>query len=378
MALITTAGESISGAIFMVLYLASGYWRNWRVLLSRPWTVPLLVLISLNFLGLLWTTDLHRGFIVVSKLNYFLFSFAGATLPWTKRYFRWVVLSFLTGLSIAFVIGVFQFFNLLPGLPTNPVVGPTGFADSNVLNLALTTGLLWIVYDLKYREVFSPIYNIVLGSAFFTYLVLTGGRTGQVVFFLLFPVALIILLPGKWKGVKILGGIALCIIIFISSPVVRQRYSSGMNDLEAYKNGFATTNLGLRLVFWQGAFKMAMESPIFGVGTGDYGIKMTELQKRNSIPQTPGIDKFDNPHNSYLAYFSGLGIIGLASLLWFLYAVSREAFEKWDSPAGWFKLCYLGIFLLGSIMDTLMWGHDHAFALAIITAIPNNIFFSKK
>lgn len=378
MALVTTAGESISGAVFMVLYLVSGYWRNWRVLLSRPWTIPLLVLIALNFLGLLWTTDLHRGLIVVSKLNYFLITFAAATLPWTARYFRWVVISFLTGLAIAFVIGFFQFFNLLPGLPMDPVIGPKGFADSNVLNLALTTGLLWIVYDLKYREVFAPVYNIILGLAFFTYLVLTGGRTGQVVFFLLFPPALMVLLPGKWKELKILGGIALCIIIFISSPVVRQRYSSGMNDLEAYQHGFASTNLGLRLVFWEGAFKMALESPIFGVGTGDYGIKMTELQKRNAIPQSPGFTKFDNPHNSYLAYLSGLGVVGLASLLWFLFAVSKEAWEKWYSPAGWFKLCYLGIFLLGSVMDTLMWGHDHAFALAIITAIPVNILSTEK
>jgi O-antigen ligase len=370
MAPITTAGSSISGAIFLVLYLVSGYWRNWRVFFSRPWSFPLLFLILINILGMLWTTDLHRGFIVVSKLNYFLFSFAGATLPWSGRYFRWIVISFLTGLAVSFIIGFFQFFNVFPGLPMDPTLGPVGFANHIFLSLALTNALLWIVYDLKYRVVLSPFYNIGLGLAFFIHLILIGGRTGQVVFFLLFPLALMVLFPEKLKGLKTFGVIALCVIIFISSPLVRKRFSTGVNDFEYYKNGFATTSLGLRLVFWEGAFKMATEAPLFGIGTGDYGIKMVELQNRNAIPQTPGATHFDNPHNSYLAYLSGLGAVGLASLLWFLYAVFKEAWKKWQTPAGWFKLSYLGIFLLGSFMDTLIWGHDNAFSLGLICAIP--------
>jgi O-antigen ligase len=252
----------------------------------------------------------------------------------------------------------------------DPVVGPVGFANHIFLSLALTNGLIWILYDLKYRTVLTPAMNILLGAAFFGQLIFIGGRTGQVVFFLLFPFALLAILPSRLKGLKILAIVGLCFLFLISSPLVRTRFTRGLDDFKAYSQGDTTTSLGLRLVFWEGAFKMTWQSPMFGVGTGDYGIEMIELQKRGAIPQTPGLSQFDNPHNSYLAYLTGLGIVGLGVLLWFLFTVSKEALLDWQSPEGWFKLSFMGIFILGSFMDSLIWGHDHAFALAIISAIP--------
>lgn len=370
MAPIATAGSSISGAIFLVLYLFSGYWKNWNRIFTRPWTVPLLLLILVNLTGLFWTSDLHRGLIVISKLNYFFFTVAGCTLPWNWRYFRWTVLSFLSGLTLSFIIGFFQYFNLISGLPMDPILGPVGFANHIFLSLALTNALIWILYDLKYRAVLIPSINIGLGFAFFIQLIMIGGRTGQVVFFLLFPFALMAILPAKRRGIKILGLVALCFVVLVSSPLVRKRFGTGVEDFRFYQKGEATTSLGLRLVFWEGALKMAFESPLLGVGTGDYGVKMNEFQNDRKIPQTPGISRFDNPHNSYLAYLSGLGGVGLGVLLWFLFFVSKEALQVWQTPVGWFKLSFLGIFILGSFMDSLIWGHDHAFALAIITAIP--------
>ena len=41
---LSTAGASISLALFGVVYLASGYWRRWRVLWQRPCAPPLALL----------------------------------------------------------------------------------------------------------------------------------------------------------------------------------------------------------------------------------------------------------------------------------------------------------------------------------------------
>jgi O-antigen ligase len=36
----------------------------------------------------------------------------------------------------------------------------------------------------------------------------------------------------------------------------------------------------------------------------------------------------------------------------------------------WFKLCYLGVFLVGSFTDSLIWGVHNVFALGLIVALP--------
>lgn len=100
MAPLSTAGTSIAGGIFVLLYLLSGYWRNWRLALERPWFWPLMGLFAINLLGMLWTKDTVRGFEVLSRTALLLIALAGVTLPWNLRYFRLMVLWLLGGLAL--------------------------------------------------------------------------------------------------------------------------------------------------------------------------------------------------------------------------------------------------------------------------------------
>lgn len=166
-------------------------------------------------------------------------------------------------------------------------------------------------------------------------------------------------------------GVALLAVAGLGlSPHVQHRLYEGIQDLKQYEAGYVSTSWGQRLVFWEGALRMANEHPIVGVGTGDYMVEMDRLQDQHLIPQTPNLAYIDNPHNTYLAYLADLGVVGLGMLLWFLLAAVRESWPHLGEPAAWFKLCYLSIFLLGSLTDTLLWGHDNVFALALIVAIP--------
>ena len=369
-ATISTAAANIFGVMFLIAYIASGHWREWRLVLSRVWLWPLLALLAINFLGMLWTQDTTRGLELLVKLKWALFTFAGATLPWNRMHFILLVRLFLAGIVLNAMIGGLQMLHLYPWRILIPGEGPLGYTDRIFLSMTLTSAILWIAYDLKYKVVLPRAMNIVLALIFFAQLVTAGGRAGQLSFVLLLPVVLWMLYPGRWRvwamAVVVVGVVGLGL-----SPQVQKRILDAKVDLQQYQAGKVETSVGLRLVFWEGALRMAQEHPLLGVGTGDYKMEMARLQKIHAIPDTPAFPETTHPHNSYLAYLADLGLIGLIIFLWFLWAATLEAWRYREHAAAWFKLCYMGIFLLGSFTDTLIWGFLNAFALGLIVGIPS-------
>lgn len=368
-ATISTAAANIFGFIFLVVYLASGYLREWRQVLSRPWFWPLMALILINFLGMLWTQDITRGLQLLLKLKWTLFALAGATLPWNRTHFILLVRLFLVGILVNAMIGGLQVLHLYPWRIVNPSDGPLGYTDRIFLSMTLTSALLWIAYDFKNKVALPRAVNIVLALIFFVQLITAGGRAGTLSFVLLFPAALWMLYPGRWR-LWAMAVFALCVVGMGMSPLVQKRVQEAMTDIKQYQAGNAETSVGYRFVFWEGAIIMARENPILGVGTGDYKMEMARLHQQHAIPDTPTFSEIRDPHNSYLAYLADLGLTGLFIFLWFLWAATREAWHHRDHAAAWFKLAYMGIFLLGSFTATLIWGFHNAFALGLLVAIP--------
>lgn len=369
MAPISTAGSSISGALFTVLYLASGYWRNWRVVTQRRWFWPLIAILAINVFGLLWTEDWRRAEQLLTRLFIVPLALAGATIPWQERHVKWMISLFLSGLLLNAVIGLLQWLQFFPWGPMEEGVGPTGFANHIFLSLALTNAILWLLYDIKQSFLLKRPYALLLAAIFFLQLATIVGRSGQLALCVLLPVALWYLYEGAWRKWATASAL-LVLLILLAAPQVRNNVQQALNDIRHYQAGDVTNSQGMRLVFWEGALKMAWAHPLLGVGTGDYAQEMARLQERGQIPNTPGYLRHDNPHNSYLAYLADLGFPGLFVLLWLLVAIFRESWRAQRSPEGWFKLSYIGIFLVGSLTDTLIWGHDHVMMLAIIAALP--------
>jgi O-antigen ligase len=370
-ATLSTAAANIFGFLFLMVYLASGYSRDWRKVVARVWFWPLVALVAINFIGMLWTQDLTRGIALLVKLKWVLFTLAGATLPWQRKHFILLVKLFLAGITVNALIGGLQVLHLYPWRVPVAEDGPLGYSDRIFLSMTLTSAILWIAYDLKNKVVLSRRFNIALLVIFFLQLMTAGGRSGQLSFVLLMPFALWILYPGRWRlwamSLGLVGIIGLSL-----SPHVQSRIQEAKLDLQKYQSGDAETSIGLRLVFWEGALLMIKDHPIIGVGTGDYKMEMARLHQLHLIPDTPNPEfaETTDPHNSYLAYFASLGLTGLLIFLWFLWKVTEEAWQHRNQAVAWFKLTYMGIFLLGSLTSTLIWGFHNSFDLGLIAAIP--------
>lgn len=366
---LSTAGAGISAGLFLLIYAASGHWQRWREVTQRPWSMPLALLIALTFIGLLWTKDLHAGFKVAAATGYGIYAFMGATLPWRQQWVRWLIRLFLAGLFLNAVAAFLMTWHILPWHNEN-YIAYTGFADHIWLSMALTHALLWILWDLRIKWNFNIWTNITLAFLFFSQLAITPGRSGQLLFVLLMPLAVWFLFKGKWRYWALVA-ITLTVACMALSPIVQSRVSLGIQNLEQFiaNPDTTTTSWGERLATMWAGIDMAYEHPIDGVGTGDFAPAMRDLQSRHLITETPGTIG-DSAANSYISEAAILGLPGLLLLLLFLISLSKETWNARMTPQGWFVLSYLGIFWIGGFYNTLTWGYADAFTIAILAGLP--------
>ena len=227
---LSTAAAGISGGIFILLYIMSGYWKNSRDILTRPWFVPLTLLILWTLLGTIWSrASPHDAWIAISRLGYFFFAYAGTTLPWNRSRFRMIPGLFLAGLILNWIVGLCQWLGIWIWNPLIPRLGPIGYANHIFLGMTLTMALLWIAYDIRDKVLLPRWANAILAVAFLLQLGMGAGRTGQLLFVILMPLAVWVLFRGQWRYWA-LGGVALTIIGIGMSPMVQMRVQEGLQN----------------------------------------------------------------------------------------------------------------------------------------------------
>ncbi|MEK8090802.1 O-antigen ligase family protein [Thermithiobacillus plumbiphilus] len=369
---ISTAASSIFGGIFFAAYLWSGFWRRRGAIFGCEWAIPVLFLIVVNLAGLFWTEDLPRGFELVSKLHFFLYALLGITLPWNRMLLRKFVMFLLLGWLLNAAVGLLQILHLFPWRPMNPELGPIGYPHHGTLGLYLSFILIWLLFEIKTPDLLQRKHSIALAVIFFAQLAMTGGRIGQVLFLLALPLSVWILFPNKMRLYAAATGLLAMIAIGLS-PQVESRFKVGVDDVKEYMRGNPVSSIGLRFVMWDGAFVMGMNNPLFGVGTGDYGEEMENLQRAGAIPQTGGVP-FDNPHSNLLAYFSALGLIGLLVFLIFNLSLFKDAWKSRGSSLGWFKLSYYFHFTVAGVLAaTSMWDFASVLGLGLVMSLPASV-----
>jgi O-antigen ligase len=79
-----------------------------------------------------------------------------------------------------------------------------------------------------------------------------------------------------------------------------------------YSLSIADSSVGKRLEMWRAAWRLFLNHPLLGVGTGAYKVKTNVLIKTGQV--APFISTYDHPHNDYLDTLASRGLLGLAVL----------------------------------------------------------------
>jgi O-antigen ligase len=104
----------------------------------------------------------------------------------------------------------------------------------------------------------------------------------------------------------ILAGLA-----WASSPQLRSKTATFMNEYTTYREQNLPTSIGLRLEFWKKSLRFFAEAPIFGHGTGS----TRGLFEQAAVGKAgAGAEIIGNPHNQTLNVGVQWGVIGIAIL----------------------------------------------------------------
>jgi len=185
---------------------------------------------------------------------------------------------------------------------------------------------LWSRYD-RYIILLLVILNVASLHIFTSrtgLLAFYAGLGGTVLYFL-------------YRRRAYLWGI-LILVLLLSSPFIwyhtipsfRHRMDVTMWDLKQYREGNDLTHCSasIRLVAWESAWNIFKESPLMGVGMGDVEEEMERQYVKNQVLIREG-SRPGSPHNQYIEWLVGYGLIGLIiSLLILLYPLIFSTRKK--------------------------------------------------
>lgn len=156
---------------------------------------------------------------------------------------------------------------------------------------------------------------MLLSSCLGFFAALASGTRGA---WLILPFYAVVLVVVYWRGMSVRLKMLLVVtsiaapllLYFIPQTQVASRIHYSTQDVSSYFKDEGDVRLGnVRLEMWRNAYQLFRESPLIGVGLGQYKNKTHENVEAGLIH--PMVAEFRNPHSTYMSTLSTQGIVGL-------------------------------------------------------------------
>jgi O-antigen ligase len=158
----------------------------------------------------------------------------------------------------------------------------------------------------------------------------------------------------SWKA-GVAAGTAILMIFLVtvfSISTLRVRFEKMISASTNVKttNNISTESSNARVIMWATSWKLVLESPFFGVGTGDVS---DALDKKNSELGNTGVaGKSLNSHNQFLNTAVQLGVFGLIPLLMLFLTSMRKAIRMFDVNFLMISILLASTMLFESFLET--------------------------
>jgi O-antigen ligase len=336
---ITLPWSTTLTVLFTWLYLASLLPRltlgDLRSAFAEPISAVPTALLLLAALAMLWADAAFSERL--KGLSAFRFVLA---IPAALLHFRhsenahWVLAGFLISCTALLALSWMLF--LFPDIPwpSRPAGADVPVKDHItqsaefivcIFALAALACDAWAAKRRWYAAFLLALAGVFLANIFYVAL----SRTALVVL----PV-LLVLFGFKYFGSRgliaiLLGGTAVAALAWSSSPYLRARVVTAVQNVQEYQTN-PETSVGLRLEFWRKSIELIDEAPLIGHGTGT----VRELFERDAAREgRPAAIVTVNPHNQILTVALQLGLVGVALLLamWLVHFAlfNRPGFAAW-------------------------------------------------
>lgn len=343
-------------AIIVSLWLIDGrFLEKYKIITSHSLSYAFLAFFSVHLLGLLWTEDVQWGLHIVNKEWRLLLFPIFLTIVY-QEHIKYYITSFLVALSFSEICSYLIWFEIIPPINNATLENPTPFVSHLSYNplLAFSIYLLlhFLIFENKNSMMFKAICIFFISTMSIN-MFITGGRAGQIVFFIM--ILLIALQYFKQNIVKILLTVLIILpsvfyMAYSFSTLFQERVTLAIHEAREFKKN-PNTSVGLRLTFLFNSIEIIKKHPFLGVGTGDFP---TEYKKINEI-KTPNAHLPQQPHNMYILVLVQTGLLGLFGLLSIFYTQIKLSFEK--NELHHMRIALPVLFLVIMLSDSYLLGH---------------------
>jgi O-antigen ligase len=227
---------------------------------------------------------------------------------------------------------------------------------------AITAPIAWLLYNYAfetkerlsgaYYAIFVGDMALLLACLSIVYLITSAKKTNQkIITILVLLISIFVTLltesRGAWlylpafagilaflyrkkisQQVWVTGTIVIIIamtILFSYDPSEIKRQSVLDEVIMFEDNPDKFSSVGVRIHMWKDSIRMLLDSPLIGVGVGDYRQKTQELISagKSTIPLV-----YDHPHNIFLNMLATTGILGFLGLLIFIFGYPLMLFLR--------------------------------------------------
>jgi len=351
------AGTILSFTILAGWLLSCDFKNDFNKLKNNPVLLSIILFISLNIIGFLWTDDINNGLYTLKRL-WRLLMIPIFMLYVKKEHIPYYISSFILAMSISELLSYGVWFEIIPPFLKATVHEPIPFYTHLTYNPFLTIAIYLLSTTLLFNKNISPIkrtlYSIFLVTMTIN-MFITGGRSGQVMFFFAILILNFQYFQGKIIKASIIS-VTLIIGVFTlaysTSHIFHTRVNNAVHAIN-YHDNKNISSTGLRMTFNINSFEVFLNHPLIGVGTGDFITEYKKINEKNS----PTIRIPSDPHSMYLIEMVQFGIPGLLSLIFIFYTQIRHALSNQDKllskigftlPTLYFIINFSGAYLQNS------------------------------
>tara|TARA_B110000008_G_scaffold143082_1_gene144829 strand:- start:341 stop:1540 length:1200 start_codon:yes stop_codon:yes gene_type:complete len=356
---LTVFGGNLIVVLIVILWIFSGDYKNKLLkILQAKLLLASIAFFGLHVVGLLWTEDLEWGVHIVHKMWYFFLLLPILFTIVIKENIPKYISSFLLAICFTEILSYLVWFELIEPFKNAKLTNPTPFMSHITYNVILAFAIYLVLFRLIIQKNLGKMQSFLYGFFAFAMIFnmfITGGRAGQVAFFVMIAILIFQFLPfSKIKAFFI--ALFLVPVIFISayqfSPFFNERVNSGINDVAKYSEN-QWSSVGYRMTFAIYSWEIIKDNPLFGVGTGDF----PQEYKKINMAKTPNMNNANNPHNMYILILTQLGLIGLISFLSIFYFQFKASYHSKDILSKNVGFAMPIMFLVIMFSDSYLLGH---------------------
>ena len=367
----STAIGSILSAIILSLWLIHGRFKDqYKSLKSNKVVIVSLMIIVMHAIGLLWTSDLDWGLHMLRKQWKFLM-IPVFMIYIKKEHIEYYFYAFVLAMSLSELISYGIWFELIEPFKSATVHNPTPFVTHIVYNPFLAIAIYLIsskILFYKHRFNYKHWLYLLFLTTMTINMFITGGRSGQVMLFLV-----VIILSLQYFGMKkitksitisTMTVVGIFYLAYSLSNIFHERVNLTVDSVLNYNHN-KNSSVGKRITFALNGLDVFSENIIVGVGTGDLPSAMQEKHQLN----TPEVAAPDNPHNMYVMWLVQFGLVGFLMLILLFYVQIKVAFLHNNQAMRRFGVALPLLFILANFGESYLSLHATSLLFAVFSAI---------